>query len=172
MEDPQALALSKWSDCRNTPALQKHHYVPVFYLKQWAGPDGRLCEFSRPYTLRPGEVMPPNIPVKPRMTHPDGTGYARGLYTFDTLPPAVANVLEQQFLQRADDLAYSAVRRLLENRFDFDDETRSAWSRFILTLLHRSPEAIDRIVRKIVEDYPCYLKEPPYPVEAGSAPLI
>jgi hypothetical protein len=26
---------------------QKNHYLPVSYLKQWAGPDGRLCEFSR-----------------------------------------------------------------------------------------------------------------------------
>ena len=31
------------------PDGEKHHYLPVFYLKQWAGKDGRLCEFSRPY---------------------------------------------------------------------------------------------------------------------------
>ena len=30
---------------------QKHHYLPVFYLKQWAGPDRRLCEFSRPHKV-------------------------------------------------------------------------------------------------------------------------
>ena len=36
----------------------KHHYLPVFYLKSWTGADGRLCEFSRPYTLKPGQVMP------------------------------------------------------------------------------------------------------------------
>jgi hypothetical protein len=50
---------------------QKHHYIPKLYLKQWAGPDGRVCEFSRPYQQ-----------VKPRMTFPDATGYERGLYTF------------------------------------------------------------------------------------------
>jgi hypothetical protein len=24
----------------------RHHYIPVFYLKKWTGPDGRLCEYS------------------------------------------------------------------------------------------------------------------------------
>jgi hypothetical protein len=55
---------------------QKHHYIPKFYLKQWAGPDGRICEFSRPHKE-----------VKPRMVFPDGTGYERGLYTFPELAP-------------------------------------------------------------------------------------
>jgi len=43
----------------------KHHYIPVFYLKQWAGVDGRVCEFSKPYDR-----------VKPRRAHPDGTAYS------------------------------------------------------------------------------------------------
>ena len=25
----------------------KHHYMPEFYLKQWVGDDGRLCEYRR-----------------------------------------------------------------------------------------------------------------------------
>jgi hypothetical protein len=82
---------------------QKHHYLPVFYLKQWAGPDGRLCEFSRPHKV-----------VKPRRTYPDGTGYERGLYTFEGLSPSVADFLEQQFLLRADDGAYYALCHYLE----------------------------------------------------------
>ena len=48
----------------------KHHYIPKFYLKQWAGPDGRLCEFAQRYKG-----------VEARPTYPDGTGYVRGLYT-------------------------------------------------------------------------------------------
>lgn len=54
----------------------KHHYIPVFYSKRWTGQDGRLCEYSRPYKV-----------VKPRRTFPDGTGYARGLYTLPDAPP-------------------------------------------------------------------------------------
>jgi Protein of unknown function (DUF4238) len=46
----------------------KHHYIPVFYLKQWAGADGRICEFSRPYDR-----------VKARRVFPDATAYVHGL---------------------------------------------------------------------------------------------
>jgi hypothetical protein len=58
----------------------KHHYIPVFYLKQWAQTDGQICEFSRPYKE-----------VKPRRTYPDGTGYVRGLYTFRELSAEMRN---------------------------------------------------------------------------------
>ena len=51
---------------------QKHHYIPVFYLKQWMGPKNTVCEYSRPYDK-----------VKTRSAHPDGTGYVRGLYAID-----------------------------------------------------------------------------------------
>jgi putative SOS response-associated peptidase YedK len=32
---------SGWRMARSRPS---HHYIPVFYLSQWAGDDGRLCE--------------------------------------------------------------------------------------------------------------------------------
>lgn len=119
---------------------QKHHYLPIFYLKQWCGADGRLCEFSRPHKE-----------VKPKMVHPSGTGYERGLYAFDGLPAAAANFLERRFLLRADDRAHLALQRLLVDQVDFDLETQSAWSRFIMTLLHRNPEAIAHIKQRASE---------------------
>jgi hypothetical protein len=119
---------------------QRNHYLPVFYLKQWAGPDGCVCEFSRPHKI-----------VKPRRTHPAGTGYERGLYRFDGLPPIAANFLEQQFLLHVDDRAYFALCHLLADFVDFDAETHSAWSRFMMSLLHRNPEAIARIKRRTAE---------------------
>jgi hypothetical protein len=33
----------------NERKLPKHHYIPVFYLKQWTNRDGILCEYSRKY---------------------------------------------------------------------------------------------------------------------------
>lgn len=48
----------------------KHHYVPQFYLAQWAtAADDRLCEYSRPYDE-----------VKPKRRHPAETGYIDRLY--------------------------------------------------------------------------------------------
>jgi hypothetical protein len=64
----------------------KHHYIPVFYLKQWMGGDDRVCEFSKPHDR-----------VKPRRTHPDGTGYVRGLNTIAGLPPHEARGSKTSF---------------------------------------------------------------------------
>jgi hypothetical protein len=50
----------------------RHHYIPIFYLKQWAGDDKRICEFGRPYDR-----------AKPRRVHPAGTGYMDGLNTVE-----------------------------------------------------------------------------------------
>ena len=58
----------------------KHHYIPVFYLRQWTGADGRLCEFSKPYDR-----------VKPRRVNPDGTAYVRGLNTVPGMAPEDAS---------------------------------------------------------------------------------
>jgi hypothetical protein len=119
----------------------KNHYLPVFYLKQWCSSrDGCLCEYSRPHDK-----------VKPRRTSPSGTGYKRGLYTFDSLPPLVSNFIEQQFLLRADDLAHLALCDLIAGSADFDTDTRSAWSRFIMTILYRNPEAMARIKEKLAD---------------------
>ncbi|RWO35013.1 MAG: DUF4238 domain-containing protein [Mesorhizobium sp.] len=85
----------------NTP--KKHHYIPVFYLKRWAGEDGRLCEFSRPYDHR----------VKPRRTHPAGTGYEENLYSMQGFEPELAQQIEERFFKFTDSLAADALDRLV-----------------------------------------------------------
>jgi hypothetical protein len=112
----------------------KHHYVPVFYLKQWARDEGRLCEFSKPYDQ-----------VKPRRTHPDGTAYIHGLNTVEGLPAAEAHYLEEVFFQIADDDAAQVLRLLLKPPpWKLTAKERSSWSRFIMSLLVRNPEALQR----------------------------
>lgn len=126
----------------------KHHYIPVLYLKQWADSDGRVCEFSKPYKT-----------VKPRMTHPDGTGYERGLYSFRNLPASVTDFIEKQFLLQADGKAAQALQRLLDGQAEFNHELRSAWSRFVMTLLHRNPERMDEIRSRVAQHYPEVLEQ-------------
>ena len=130
------------------PNGQKHHYIPKFYLKQWAGVDGRVCEFSRPHKE-----------VRPRMTVPDGTGYVRGLYTFPELQPGAADFLEQQFLLRSDDRAHEVLQRLLADQLQFDVDQRSRWSRFLMTMIHRSPEGLARLKTAITDGLPAALVE-------------
>jgi hypothetical protein len=121
------------------PKQPKHHYVPAFYLKQWAGsPHGRIVEFSRPFK---------NI-VKPRWTSPDGTGYIRGLNLISTLPPEQAERFETVILQKVDGLASSALQKLLsDHKTPWTPKPRSAWTRFLVSILLRNPEALNRAIR-------------------------
>lgn len=127
----------------------KHHYIPVFYLKQWMGTKAYVCEFSRPYDK-----------VKPRRTHPDGTGYVRGLYTVDSLPPGIAHTVETKFMKTTDDLAARAMRVLLEGKdINASSVVKSGWSRFILSLLMRNPEYLARIKLQIRAKYAGTMEE-------------
>jgi hypothetical protein len=121
---------------------EKHHYLPVFYLKQWAGPDGRLCQFSRPYGS-----------VKPKRVHPDGTGYVRGLYAIEDIDPEVINAIEKKFLKPADGLAADVLQDLLHDKpFRRPGPMRASWSRFVLSLMIRYPEAIAEMKRQLREN--------------------
>ena len=104
----------------------KHHYLPKFYLKRWTNAKGELCEFRQSYKI-----------VSHRMTNPDGTGYVRGLYTFDGLPPEAADVLETKFFMQTDTHASLALDQLLAHKVDLIEPYKSAWSRFIMTLMYR-----------------------------------
>lgn len=113
------------------PKPVRHHYIPVFYLKRWAGRDGRLCEFSRPHK-----------DVVPLRRAPSGTGFVDGLYALKGFPPELTQQVEERFFKTVDDGA-AEVLRLLEKDGDralLSVEQRSSWSRFILSLLTRCPE--------------------------------
>jgi Protein of unknown function (DUF4238) len=125
-----------------SPKGQKHHYIPVFYLKQWMGPKQTVCEFSRPRDR-----------VKTRHVHPDGTGYVRGLYAIDDLDPDVVNAIENMFLKPSDNMAAEALHCLLRDEpFTHPLRMRHAWTRFLLSLLLRYPEAIGQMKKQLREN--------------------
>jgi Protein of unknown function (DUF4238) len=118
---------------------QNHHYVPVFYLKRWVGKDGRLCVYIRPRDR-----------VKPYWMHPDGTGHKEDLYSISGADDAIAKYLEGCFLNLADSRAAKALDMLEAGRMGLmDGRQRSAWSRFMMRLLHGTPEAVDRFSAKV-----------------------
>lgn len=83
--------------------------------------------------------------MEPRRTYPDGTGYVRGLYFFRNLPAQVADSLEKKFFLRADAYASEAMERLLKHDLSVREPFHSGWSRFLMSLLHRNPEAVERL---------------------------
>lgn len=127
---------------------RKHHYIPVFYLKQWCGPDRRLCEYSRPFET-----------VIARRKYPTETGFERGLYTLNAHSPAVAEIVEDRLMRQTDNYAALAHQFLLQNDIaGLDATARSGWARFVLSLMRRTPEALkslgDRIATALVDEFP------------------
>jgi Protein of unknown function (DUF4238) len=122
----------------------KHHYLPVFYLRRWASQDGRLYEFSRPHK----EVVA-------RRKYPGQTAYVERLYEMPGLPPVKAQQIEQGFMQLLDSQAAEALKALDNDdpRIKTDSRLRSAWSRFIMSLLLRAPNDIAALKAGVMEEW-------------------
>ena len=118
----------------------RHHFLPEFYLKRWAQQDGRLVEYKKPYANT----------VKPRRTHPKGTGFIFRLYAVEGLPDDVAHEMESEFLSPVDSRAAQALIAMQADK-EFSTAQRLAWASFVATLLSRMPEDID-LVKKIIRE--------------------
>ncbi len=59
---------------------------------------------------------------------------------------------------RADDIASAVLRMFVSGYHEVDDAQRSAWSRFLMCLLHRHPEAIERLRDRVAQEYPAKLE--------------
>ena len=122
-------------------APKKHHFIPKFYLKRWTGTDGKLCEFCRRRQL-----------VETRRCYPSATGYEENLYMIDHVPPEESQVVEQRFMSRVDQDASNALNVLLAGG-QLDGKLINGWSRFLMSLLQRSPERVARIKEKARQAY-------------------
>jgi hypothetical protein len=112
-----------------------HHFVPVFYLKQWTDSAGKVVEYSR----KNGRVLDKQV-------GPKATGFASGLNSFAELPPELSEFLEDQFFQAADNDAAVALRLLRDGKADkLDVRLRSAWSRFLIGMRMRHPDAMQEM---------------------------
>lgn len=115
----------------------KHHYIPEFYLKRWASPDdGKLCEWQRHRGV-----------AKPRRVYPAQTGYVHRLYEMQDFPPNLAQQIETKFFQPVDTQAANALALMERDGTDtvWTNELRSAWTRFLLSLLLRCPEDLRKL---------------------------
>lgn len=112
-----------------------HHFIPAFFLEQWTGQDTKLIE----YTIKYGKLIAK--PVGPR-----ATGFETGLYSFPELPPEAAQFLEQVFFDYADRVAADSLEKhLADNSQSWTAELKSAWSRFVVALHLRHPDAIPEL---------------------------
>jgi hypothetical protein len=117
--------------------------MPVCYLKQWANTaDRRLCEHK---------LIPHIKTVTPRRTSPAGTGYEVDLYRIGGVPDDIAQDFEKRFMHLVDSEASRALEKIVAGETDnWPGELRSGWTRFIMSLLFRNPEAVATIRDHIV----------------------
>lgn len=117
-------------------APRKHHFIPACYLKQWAGADGRVCEYKR--------VLPNKIVAHRR--HPNATGYETNLYRLEGLPEALAQSVETELMKPIDTDADSRLQKIFKyNSRPWNERERSAITRFILSLRYRHPDGMREI---------------------------
>lgn len=107
----------------------RHHYVPQFYLKRWAGSDRKLWEFQRPHRQ---VIARPKFPVQ--------TGYVENLYSVLALPDDRRDYIETVFFRRVDQDA-SDIFDLLElpGPVVLNKSHNDGLSRFVMSLLQRDP---------------------------------
>jgi hypothetical protein len=119
-----------------THAPNKHHYLPVFYLKRWAGEDGRLFRYYRPHQA---VVASPIAPLN--------TGYEDGLYTIDGTTPEQRQVVETQFMASAVDGPAAAVleKMITGGVRVLTGDDRVEFTRFLMSLEHRGPQSLKEI---------------------------
>jgi hypothetical protein len=134
----QAIFGGQWTKM-NDPI--KHHYNPQFYLRRWAGADGRLFRFHRPHI----ETVVSSI-------SPEHTGFEDYLYTLKKSDDP--QVLEKSFFSRVDSDAAPLLERFLHlgpgrlailSPSELTDQERSDWARFLNSLQHRGPHSLDEI---------------------------
>ena len=112
---------------------RKHHFIPAFYLAEWVGADGRVCQMKQ---VRPGTVAPIR-------KHPEATGFEPNLYRVEGLPPELEQAVEKEFMRPLDTEASNAMRKIVKaDPRVWNDRERSAWTRFTLSLLYRHPDRV------------------------------
>jgi len=139
---------------------KKHHFVPEFLLAEWAVNDGKLWRFNRPYGSK----------IAKKLVSPAEIGYERFLYTTPGVPEEHAQQFEAKFLSPVDSRAATAHKTLLrEEIIVWTEPVRSDWTRFLGSLLFRTPENLaaykEAITTLLSRDTPelraAYLRDKP-----------
>lgn len=121
---------------------KKHHYLPEFLMQRWANAEGKVTEYRRPYK-----------DLVKKEKHPAATGYMFELYSDQTKnDPIERQALELVFMQKVDASAAEALAHLeARGTKPKDTELQSGWSRFLMSLMHRSPQRVRYLVEKARE---------------------
>lgn len=136
----------------------KHHYIPQFYLKQWADSSGQVLRYKK---LSDGRVASKRL-------FPKAIGYKEDLYRSPFPEEELAQRLGREFFQRLDDIAASAMAELTApNLHILPDEPLRDWVYFMMSLLFRQPTNWGELHRSALRHYKMALDAARYEIEAN-----
>lgn len=123
--------------------MQRHHYVPQFYLREWYVPG--KSEFWLYCRDDAGRLLFGRKSAR-------SIGYQGGLYSVMPevlgVQSAISNEIEEKFFSPLDSAASRIHRRLLKcGPGGLADQDRLLWGMFVNSLLERTPERIDQVKR-------------------------
>jgi hypothetical protein len=123
---------------------RKHHYLPQFYLREWAGSDGRIERFDQPTH---GKIYVKRV-------HTSQVGYVEHLYSAKAADDHDPEWLEREFLQKVDSAAALSMRKMnAEPPLPLSDLDATMWSIFVRSLYHRNPSLLARYLRDGTEHW-------------------
>lgn len=134
---------SNWKSLLSEMSIpKKHHYLPKFLMQRWANSENLVTEYRRPY----GQLVA-------KSKHPNQTGYLHELYANENrVDPVERQALEMVFMQKVDSRAAEALIYLDDKKKKPDDPIlRDAWSRFLMSLMHRSPERVKYLTEMVIK---------------------
>lgn len=115
----------------------ENHYVPQFYTKRWAGLDGRLFSYRRPYRQ---VISDPKFPVQ--------VAFEEDLYRVPFVPDDVKDLLETKFFKRIDQEGSDVIAKLEKTGPDILTQTeRFSWAIFLVALMQRHPIQVQHLAQ-------------------------
>ena len=112
---------------------RKHHYIPEFWTKRWVGPDGCAERYTRPI---PEKIVSHRKP-------PSAIGWRESLYILPDFQETTKN-FEINFFKIIDQRASDIFDKIdNSNEVKLNKSESVSFSLFILSLLHRSPAAME-----------------------------
>lgn len=118
----------------------KHHFVPQFLLRRWAGAEGKV----RVFEIKAGKLVSDS-------RSPEYTGYEDDLYAVDGRGLGVeTHHFEETLFKPIDNDAANALKKI-ESKQELLEDEHHAWTTFLASLRVRSPDTIDFLRNGMVE---------------------
>jgi hypothetical protein len=130
----------------NRSAPWRHHYVPQFYIRNWAAADGLVWQRSRT----------PRGVFEDKRVAPRSTGFAKDLYTLHGerhfSAPADPTEIETKLMGKLDEFSAKALNKLIATGVEsLDHGEREDWALFMNGLIERSAVRLNEQDKRALE---------------------